>query len=215
MVGVIGGIAHRVGIGDVDLHERRCCALIAQNFPHRRYQVAPAAIGGRAVDRRQRLDVAVGEALERLEGGPGKARTGGVAVRKAKEVADGAAKSDAKDNVAVEGDGAGGSLDRSLVAVRHEADGVQCTVLPREIIGLLAAAEAYSEAGVAGSHVHKHGFDCSARYVLEGGRIHEQLPVVLVGGKVKRHLVGPAVGGKPGRRQQKSKGQRGTAERSR
>ena len=63
-------------------------------------------------------------------------------------------------------------------------------IVPRQIKGLLAVTRPAAEPGVAGGDVDENGLGGAADDVLEGGRVHEQLPVVLMGRKIERNLVG-------------------------
>jgi hypothetical protein len=50
---------------------------------------------------------------------------------------------------------------------------------------MLAAAEADAETGIASSEMDENGFCGAADNVLESGRIHKQLPVILMSGEIE------------------------------
>jgi hypothetical protein len=95
---------------------------------------------------------------------------------------------------------------RRGVSLRHEPDGARGAVLARQVVGALPAARAGAEPGVARRHMDEHGLCGAARHVLERGRVHEQLPVVLVRGEIERHLVGSGrIGGECRRGRERGK----------
>jgi hypothetical protein len=91
VVGVIARVLARIRIGDVDLQQPRAIALERHDGADRGDEIAPAEIGRRVVDRRERADLPFGEASERLPAGSAITLAQGVPVGHAQEVADGAA----------------------------------------------------------------------------------------------------------------------------
>ena len=77
------------------------------------------------------------------------------------------------------------TLAGRCIGIGHEADRGFGAVFARQIKRMLAAAEADAEPGVASSEMDENGFCGAADHVLKGGRIHEQLPVVLMRGEIE------------------------------
>src|SRR4029077_20739947 len=64
-------------------------------------------------------------------------------------------------------------------------------ILARQIKWMLAPTQASPEPGVTGGEMHKDSLGGAFDHVLKGGRIHKQLPVVLMRGEIERNFVGP------------------------
>ena len=91
----------------------------------------------------------------------------------------------------VEGPVLGDFVGGNIVGIGHEVDRGRRAVFPRQIKRMLAAGPADPEAGIAGGHMDEDGLGGAVDHVLKRGRVHEQLPVVLMGGEIERDLVGP------------------------
>src|SRR6185437_7810620 len=176
MIGMIVRISGGVEIGDIDLRERRGAALEADDVLHRVDEIFPALIAGRTVDRVHCAYIATGQPLERLEAGARKTRAG-AAVRQPQKITDGVAVAHPKYGVAIEADRALRILDRGLVCVNHEANGLKGAIFPRQVKWVLAAVRTGAEASIAGGDMNEDGLARSAHHVIEGIRVHEQLPI--------------------------------------
>ena len=77
------------------------------------------------------------------------------------------------------------ALARYRIGVGHKSDRSFRAVFARQIEGMFAAAQVDAEPRVTGGEMHEHGLGCAIDHVLKSGRIHEQLPVVLVRSKIE------------------------------
>ena len=186
MVGVIAGIEPNVELRHVELHRLGVSSFVIDDRAHRRYEVLPARIDRRLVDRRHDGDLGLGEPGQRLEAGARKSGAGRIAVRQSEEIRDGAAIAVAKDRVPVQPKVRGDLFDRLFARIGHEADRDVGSAFAGHVIGVLAAAVSQSGAVVAGGDVDEHGPGPGVGDVLERRRIHEQLPVVFMGGENRR-----------------------------
>ena len=64
-------------------------------------------------------------------------------------------------------------------------------VFPRQVERMLATTPANAEARITGGHMDEDGLARTVDHVLKRGRVHKQLPVVLVRGEIERDFVRP------------------------
>src|SRR5262245_18525533 len=108
-----------------------------------------------------------------------------MAVGNAQKIPNSVAIAHAIDRMTVERHGCRNSLGWCRADIGHETDCGFGAIFTRQIERMLAAAHPDPKTGIAGREMDEDGFRRAADYVLKCGRIHEQLPIVLVGGKIE------------------------------
>jgi ribosomal protein L25 (general stress protein Ctc) len=69
--------------------------------------------------------------------------------------------------------------------LHNHADGIASTDLARKVKWVLATAVIRTQSGITCDHMDEYAFGIAVEGIPKRGRIHEQLPIVLVGREIE------------------------------
>jgi len=180
MIRMVARVETLVEFGDVKGQRGARCAFTGDDRFEGRDEIAPTGVPRAVVDGFRLDGRAQTQSLKRQRVFLKDVAGDDVAVMDAQEIRDGIGVGVARHLVACAIDGLGLAVRAQrgggIGGVGHEANGAQRTFLARKVVRRRSAAQHF--AGVAGRHVHEHGFLMRLVHGVKGIGVHEELPVI-------------------------------------